>query len=72
MADYVDVGVFAEEEEGNTLGRPLSVYKILVAEGEQSVRVLVDERTERAGIDPYNKLIDRVSTDNVRPVSEAS
>ena len=72
MADYVDVGVFAEEEEGNTLGRPLSVYKILVTEGEQSARVLVDERPERAGIDPYNKLIDRVSTDNVRPVSEAS
>tara|TARA_Y100001936_G_scaffold64394_1_gene63217 strand:- start:135 stop:1250 length:1116 start_codon:yes stop_codon:yes gene_type:complete len=69
MADYVDVGVFAEEEEGNTLGRPLSVYKILVTEGEQSVRVLVNERPERAGIDPYNKLIDRVSTDNVRPVS---
>ena len=72
MADYIDVGVFAEEEEGNTLGRPLSVYKILVNEGEQSVRVIVNERPERAGIDPYNKLIDRVSTDNVREASAGS
>jgi hypothetical protein len=68
MADYIDVGVFGAPEPGNTLGTPLSVYKILVSEGESSVEIVVDERPFKAGIDPYNKLIDRVPDDNVKAV----
>jgi hypothetical protein len=37
-----------------------------------SLNVTVDERPIRAGIDPYNKLIDRDSDDNVKKVSEVS
>lgn len=68
MADYVDVGVFGEPEPGNALGRPLSVFKILVESGPGSVEIVVDERPQRVGIDPYNKLIDRVPDDNVDAV----
>jgi ABC-2 type transport system permease protein len=32
--------------------------------------VVVDERPTRAGIDPYNKLIDRIADDNMIDVSE--
>ena len=35
---------------------------------QMSFEVVVDERPMRAGIDPYNKLIDRVARDNVTPV----
>jgi ABC-2 type transport system permease protein len=66
MADYIDVGVFGPEEPGNSLGRPLSVYKVHVTESTTSVEIVVDELPERAGVDPYNKLIDRVPGDNVR------
>lgn len=66
MSDYIDVGVFGPEEPGNSLGQPLSVYKILVTEGQSSVEIVVDERPFKAGIDPYNKLIDRVPDDNVK------
>jgi ABC-type transport system involved in multi-copper enzyme maturation permease subunit len=66
MADYIDVGVFGPEEPGNSLGRPLSVYKVHVTEPTTSVEIVVDELPERAGVDPYNKLIDRVPGDNVR------
>jgi len=68
MADYIDVGVFGPPEAGNTLGTPLSVYKILVSSGESSVEIVVDEQPFKAGIDPYNKLIDRVPDDNVKDV----
>ncbi len=42
------------------------MYKILVTSGPQSVEIVVDEEPVKAGIDPYNKLIDRVPTDNVK------
>ncbi|MDA0327987.1 MAG: M1 family aminopeptidase [Gemmatimonadetes bacterium] len=66
MSDYIDVGVFGPEEPGNSLGRPLSVYKIHVTENQTSVEIIVDEEPVKAGIDPYNKLIDRVPGDNVK------
>jgi ABC-type transport system involved in multi-copper enzyme maturation permease subunit len=72
MSDYIDVGVFGPEEPGNSLGRPLSVYKILVTEGQSSVEIIVDEEPVKAGIDPYNKLIDRVPGDNVKDAPGAS
>jgi hypothetical protein len=31
---------------------------------------VVDQRPTRAGIDPYNKLIDRISEDNMIDVAE--
>jgi hypothetical protein len=31
---------------------------------------VVDQRPTRAGIDPYNKLIDRIADDNMMDVSE--
>jgi ABC-2 type transport system permease protein len=36
------------------------------------VKVIVDGKPVRAGIDPYNKLVDRNSDDNVMDVAEQS
>ncbi len=66
--DYIEVGVFGEQEPGNELGRPLSVFKIHVTSDTTRVDFVVDEEPVKAGIDPYNKLIDRVPGDNVREV----
>ena len=70
MSDYIDVGVFGPEEPGNSLGRPLSVYKVHVTEAATRVEIIVDEVPVKVGIDPYNKLIDRNSDDNVKAVEE--
>jgi hypothetical protein len=35
----------------------------------QRFTIVVDERPTRAGIDPYNKLIDRIADDNVIDVT---
>ena len=35
-----------------------------IADGDSSITLIVDEAPYEVGIDPYNKLIDRVSDDN--------
>jgi ABC-2 type transport system permease protein len=65
MADWVDVGVFAEAPRGEKLGEPLYLRKHRVSGGTQEIRVTVDRAPARAGIDPYHKLIDRNADDNV-------
>jgi ABC-2 type transport system permease protein len=62
LDDWIDVGVFADH-------KPLYVQKHHVAAPELTVQVVVGSRPTRAGVDPYNKLIDRTPTDNVRDVN---
>ena len=69
VADYIDVGVFGAPEPGNALGKPLAVRKVHVTGPAMSVDFVVPERPLKAGIDPYNKLIDRTPEDNVRSVA---
>jgi len=68
VADYIDAGVFGAPEPGNKLGKPLAVRKVHVTANEMSADFVVSERPVKAGIDPYNKLIDRTPEDNVRAV----
>jgi hypothetical protein len=35
-----------------------------------NVAIVVDQQPTRAGIDPYNKLIDRISDDNMIDITE--
>jgi len=70
MADWIDVGVFAkapakrDPKIDDKVGVPLSLEKHKIRSGAQTIRVLVDQRPYRAGIDPLHKLIDRITTDN--------
>ena len=70
--DLVDIGVFAEAKRGEKDGRPLYLRKHRIGPGTQRIRVAVAEKPARAGIDPLNKLIDRISDDNVVAVKQAS
>lgn len=72
--DYIDVGVFAAPGPADyVLGKPLFFERRkFKSEGtppalEQTIEVVVDEKPYRAGIDPYNKLIDRDVDDNTKP-----
>jgi hypothetical protein len=67
----VDVGVFAAAERGATgEGKPLYLAKHRIGSGSQRVEIVVDQEPARAGVDPYHKLIDRVSRDNTVAVSQ--
>ncbi len=67
LADYVDIGVFAEEkvdEETKEIELYLKKHKITSINNKLSI--IVDKEPVEVGIDPYNKLIDTKSDDNRR------
>ena len=59
----VDIGIFARGSNG---GDEKVVYLARhdVEDGENIIELHVDEKPHEVGIDPYNKLIDRVAGDN--------
>jgi ABC-2 type transport system permease protein len=61
MADYIDIGVFSGKKDHE---KQLYLKKEKISDGTQTYEIVVDELPTRAGIDPYNKLIDRISDDN--------
>lgn len=70
MNDWVDVGVFCDHDvEGRSEEKVLYMGKHRITAGNPVFEIMVDEKPLRAGIDPYNKLVDRNSDDNVRKVS---
>ena len=69
IADLVDIGVFGDREPGNKLGKPLYLSKVWIRTRDTTFTITVDQKPKKAGIDPYNKLIDRDPKDNVKEVT---
>jgi hypothetical protein len=63
--DWIDVGVFGDE------GKVLYLEKHLFTGNATKVEVEVTAAPREAGIDPYNKLVDRDSDDNRKRMSRA-
>ena len=70
MDDWVDVGIFARAK-GSTEAKETVLYlqKQHLASGNGTIKLVVDAEPYDVGIDPYNKLIDRVPTDNRKQVT---
>lgn len=67
--DLIEIGIFAEDgknEKGMTKKTPLYLKKHWLAPGEHTLEFVVNKRPVKGGIDPYNKLIDRIPDDNVK------
>ena len=67
QADYIDIGIFAAEdknEDGRTRVNPLYIQKHKIKPGQSTITLKVKGEPVKAGIDPYNKLIDRIPDDN--------
>ena len=65
----IDIGVFAKAADGREENeKVLYLQKRNVADGDSTIMVTVDSEPYEAGIDPMNKLIDRVSEDNRKRV----
>ena len=70
MDDWIEVGVFANGPSGKERDQKvLYLQRHHVTEVNPSITVTVDGKPDEAGFDPYNKLIDRVSSDNRRKVT---
>ena len=63
MDDLVDIGVLGKDD------KPLYLKKHRVMGGETELTLVVNEKPERAGIDPVVKLVDRRPDDNTVPVT---
>jgi hypothetical protein len=67
IGDLVDIGVFTGEGKNE---KALFLDKRRITQPETVFEVTVDQQPARAGIDPYNKLIDRNPDDNIVTVSK--
>jgi protein-disulfide isomerase-like protein with CxxC motif len=62
LNDYIDIGIFTGKKDEE---KPLYLKKERITQANQTFEILVDQMPSRAGIDPYNKLIDRIPDDNI-------
>lgn len=58
LHDLIDIGVFGKD------GKELYLQKHRIEQNSLELAITVDEEPAEAGIDPYNKLIDRKPDDN--------
>jgi ABC-type transport system involved in multi-copper enzyme maturation permease subunit len=71
LDDWIDVGIFGETSTtaGTATEKVLYLQKQHVTGPDVTVTTVVDGPPVRAGIDPFNILIDRTPGDNVRAVT---
>ena len=71
--NLLDIGIFDEDTTnglGITAKAPLYLEKRWVNPGKNTFTLITDKLPIKAGIDPYNKMIDRIPDDNVKNVEE--
>jgi hypothetical protein len=66
LNDYVDIGVFTGKKDEE---KPIYLKKEKINRANQTFEIVVDQMPTRAGIDPYNKVIDRIPDDNTLDVA---
>jgi ABC-2 type transport system permease protein len=66
LNDYIEIGVFSGKRLEE---KPLYLKKEKFSEDHRTFVITVDEAPTLAGIDPYNKLIDRNADDNLVDVT---
>jgi ABC-2 type transport system permease protein len=67
LADYIEIGVFSGKKDEE---KPLYLKKEKITQEHNTYEIVVDQEPTLAGIDPYNKLIDRNGDDNMIPVTK--
>lgn len=67
----LDIAVLGEEDEETGVPEVILIERHRVNQNEQTFVFTVDERPVSVGIDPFNKMIDRSSDDNVTSVELA-
>lgn len=71
--NILEVAVFEKDtinDKGLTVKRPIALKRVWVKPGLSSYTFTTDKLPTKAGIDPYNKMIDRIPDDNLIAVEE--
>ena len=68
LSDYIDIGVFANEQVDGKDGKEKVLYlqKHKITAINNKITIILNEKPLEVGVDPYNKLIDTQSDDNRR------
>ena len=69
LDDWIEIGAFAKPEKGKKYGKTLHRERIHMTEPRHTYHFVVDELPEKAGIDPFLLLVDRVPDDNTKKVT---
>lgn len=65
--DYIDIAVFSGKTDEE---KPLYMAREKFTQEQRTFEIVVDQMPTRAGIDPYNKLVDRIADDNVMDITK--
>jgi aminopeptidase N len=73
LDEVFDVGAFTVEpgRKGYDKSSVLAARRMRVHSGKQTLTIVTDQEPNYAGVDPFNKWIDRNSDDNVKEVAKA-
>lgn len=74
-ANLLEIAIFdndIENAQGMTIKSPLMIERVWVKPGKSSFTYIINKLPIRAGIDPYNKMIDRIPDDNLISIEEFS
>jgi hypothetical protein len=67
LNDYIEIGVLTGKKDEE---KPLYLKKEKITQEQNTFEIVVDQMPTRAGIDPYNKLVDRDADDNTIDVTK--
>ena len=68
----MDIAVFQNDTiiDGKTKKVPLILEKKWIKPGKSTFTFVTNKEPIKAGIDPYNKMIDRIPDDNLKSLDE--
>jgi hypothetical protein len=74
LDESFDVGVFTVEpgRKGYDKSSVIGLQRVQVRSGQQTLTLVADKEPSVAGVDPFNKRVDRNSDDNLKEVDAAS
>jgi aminopeptidase N len=67
--DFIEIGAFAKPAKDQRYGKSLHRERIQMKTGKGQYKFTVDQEPEKAGIDPFRLLIDRLPEDNMKKVT---
>jgi len=70
LDDWIDIGAFAKPEKGRKYGRTLYRERLHLARTRSTHTFTVDQLPDKAGVDPFLLLVDRIPDDNMMSVSQ--
>ena len=64
--DWIEIGAFAKAEKDKKYGKTLYRERVRIDQPNSTFTFVVDEKPDKAGIDPFRLLVDRNPEDNLR------